>query len=50
MNYFEAMCFKGKIHIFMYLQLLGVSDHHPQLLQILWKINYIWIIEQDTLG
>lgn len=32
----------------MWLKLSGASDHHPQLLQISWKINYIWIIEEGT--
>lgn len=32
----------------MYLKLSGASGHHPHLLQILWKVDSIWITEQDT--
>lgn len=34
----------------MCLKLSGASDPYPQLLQILWKIHYIWIAKQGTVG
>lgn len=32
----------------MYSKLSDASDHYPELLKILWKINRIWITEQGT--